>query len=959
MAFSLSATRFSYAGSIYALALQVLIPSTIQATDLETVAALGNLTTSPAIFTDDTTPGTAATITAGDLKVIYYDGLDFEGSPTRVHAWVGIPAGASVANPVPAVVLVHGGGGTSFKTWVEKWNERGYAAISMGLEGQADIAATQVQKDAGEAVGNWLKHAMPGPSRVGIYGDSDAPLTDQWMYHSVANTILGNSLIRALPEVDASKVGIMGVSWGGIITSTVIGIDSRYAFAVPTYGCGHLYDAQNLYGDHLGDNTLYREVWDPMVRIANATVPTLWYSWPGDFHFPMDNQAYTYHGASGPRMVSLVPGMGHGHGAAWNRPESYDFADSVISGGTAWCVQDSLSQIGNAVEVVFTSSRPLTEAMLISTTGTGKTGDLTWPEIAVDSFVESPAGTWTIQATLPAGTTGWFVNVKALASDLDADGSGRTDSFNYVDEDLIVSSDYREVIALTLNPATEFVIDHPVVEDQTTGAVQVAFTGPSNVEITEVNITAESHAGAFSVMTELPLIIDVPSPASSALEVQFDNVVASLTQGQSATGTLTIIWENLDGSTDEAAIPLKATVEAAAEICFDLDADWTSEVIRAFDTVKISSGAVVTLNEGGSIAGLNIQNGTLKSDAAHQMVLEGPTIIAADGVLQLNSGTVITNGQPTTINGLVNISGGTLARDMTGVNHTIAGSGLIQMTSGSFAYTGGAPVDILTLNTDLEISGGVLDFDGQVYFGRNVAREFAVIGDGATINIARLNQGPGGNSGTFRFALDETGVSTVQVDAWMNLSNAQIQVDGSSYLGGPAEMILFDAVNFVSVAPGGNLSVTGFAQQGLDAAILQDQADGKDWVQLVLTANGYGTWAAEKNLSAAAVNTSANPDGDQLNNLQEFALGGDPLVADDAIIMPRLSGDSFSYRRRLDAASQGLVYSVQTSTDLIGWGADGLGPETIDSLDANFESVTTSLSSSSSQRFIRLQIAYQ
>ncbi len=959
MSTSFSFSHFTITGSICSLVLHALTSVTASATDLETVAALGNLTNSPAVFTDDSAPGTTATIAAGDLKTIYYDGLDFEGNATRVHAWVGIPAGASAANPVPAVVLVHGGGGTSFKIWVERWNERGYAAISMGLEGQTDVVATQTQQDAGQSAGQWLRHAMAGPARTGIYGDSAAPLTDQWMYHSVANTILGNSLIRSLPEVDAAKVGIMGVSWGGIITSTVIGIDSRYAFAVPTYGCGHLYDAQNLYGDNLGNNTLYREVWDPMVRIANATVPTLWYSWPGDFHFPMDNQAYTYHGASGPRMVSLVPGMNHGHGAAWNRPESYDFADSVISSGAAWCVQDSLSQTGNAVEVVFTSSRPLTEAMLISTTGTGKTGDLTWPEIAVDSFVESPAGTWTIQATLPVGTTGWFVNVKALASDLDADGSGRTDNFNYVDEDLIVSSDYREVIALTLNPAAEFVIDHPIDEDHTTGSLQVAFTGPTNVEITEVNITAESHGGAFSTVTELPLIIEVPSPASSALEVQFDNTIASLTQGESATGTVTIVWENLDGSTDEVTIPLKATMAVSAEICFDLDADWTSETIRTFDTVKISSGAVVTLDEGGSIAGLNIQNGTLKIDAAHQMILEGPSVMAADGVLQLNSGSVITNGQPTTIDGLVNIAGGTLARDMTGVSHTIAGSGLIRMTSGSFAYTGGAPVDVLTLNTDLEISGGVLDFDGQVYFGQNVAREFAVMGDAASINIARFNQGPGGNSGTFRFALNEIGVSTIQVDAWMNLSNAKIQVDGSAYLGGPAEILLFDAVNFVSVAPAGNLSITGFTEQGLDAVIFQDQTDGKDWVQLVLTPNSYGTWATGKSLSGAAVNTSANPDEDQLNNLQEFALGGEPLAADDSAIIPSLNGDSFSYRKRLDAVSQGLVYSVQTSIDLIGWGTDGLGAETIDPLDADFETVTTSLSTSSPQRFVRLQIAYQ
>lgn len=939
-----------------ALFLGLLIPSVARGDDLATVAALGDLTTSPAIFTDDTQPGMAATITAGDLKVVYYEGLDYEGNATRVHAWVGVPAGASAANPVPAVVLVHGGGGTSFKVWVETWNERGYAAIAMGLEGQTDTVATQTQQDAGQAVGQWLKHAMPGPSRTGIYGDSDEPLTDQWMYHSVANSILANSLISALPEVDAAKVGIMGISWGGIITSTVIGIDDRFAFAIPTYGCGHLFDAKNLYGDHLGNNTLYREVWDPMVRIANATLPTLWYSWPGDFHFPMDNQAYTYHGAGGPRMVSLVPGFGHGHGPPRKRAESYDFADSVISGGAPWCVQDRVSEIGNTVEVVFTSSRPLTGAMLISTTGTGKTGDLIWPENAVDSFVESPVGTWTVQATLPVGTTGWFVNVKALASDVDADGSGTTDTYGYIDEDLIVSSDYREVIGLTQSPAAEFEIAHLLGDDQSMGSLQVSFTGPTNVEITQVHITAESHVGSFSVGTALPLIIDTPTPVTTPLEVQFDNTVASLATGQSATGTLTIIWENLDGSTEEVSIPLKATVEPPVEVCFDLDAPWSSEPIRSFDTVKISEGAIVTLDEAGSIAGLNIENGTLKIDDEHPLILDGSLVVASEGAMELKAGTITTNGQSTTFDGLVTIAGGTLARDMTGLDRTISGSGLIRMSSGTFAFTGGAPGDVLTLNTDFEISGGSLDIDGQVYVGRNGAREFAVIGDAAAINIARLNQGPGGNSGSFRFVLNETGVSTIQVDAFLNLLNAQIEVDGSSYRGGPTEILLFDAANLVEVAPAGSVSISGFSAQGLDAVIVQDQENGKDWVQLVLTANGYGTWAGGEGLSGVDVHASEDPDGDRLNNLQEFALGGDPLASDDVAILPSLSGGSFSFRRRLDAASQGLVYSLETSTDLTNWGTDGLGVESVDAIDDFFELVTMALSSGSERRFVRLRI---
>ena len=53
----------------------------------------------------------------------------FPGAPGELH-----PADS----PVPGVVLVHGGGGTAFSEWVTEWTNRGYAAISIAVEGQTD-----------------------------------------------------------------------------------------------------------------------------------------------------------------------------------------------------------------------------------------------------------------------------------------------------------------------------------------------------------------------------------------------------------------------------------------------------------------------------------------------------------------------------------------------------------------------------------------------------------------------------------------------------------------------------------------------------------------------------------------------------------------------------------------------------------------------------------------------------
>ena len=77
-------------------------------------------------------PKTAAApgIEAPSVKTLFYDGLPWKGRPTRVFAYYGAPA-QPAGTRVPAMVLVHGGGGTAFDSWIRLWNSRGYAAIAM------------------------------------------------------------------------------------------------------------------------------------------------------------------------------------------------------------------------------------------------------------------------------------------------------------------------------------------------------------------------------------------------------------------------------------------------------------------------------------------------------------------------------------------------------------------------------------------------------------------------------------------------------------------------------------------------------------------------------------------------------------------------------------------------------------------------------------------------------------
>ena len=297
-------------------------------------------------------------------------------------------------------MLVHGGGGTAFKEWVQKWNDQGFAAISIAVEGQTDERIPGALPGA-----QWKRHTTAGPARTGIYGDSSAPLADQWMYHAVADVVLAHSLLRSRPEVDATRVGVCGISWGGVITATVVGIDPRFAFGIPIYGCGALDRAADHYVRALRDNPLYREVWEPLLRLPRATLPLLWLTGPRDAHFPLDVQQASYRAAPGPRMISIPFDLKHSHPAGWNPPDSYAFAKSIVETGRPWARELSQENRAGTARVSFAVTREVSAATLVFK----RAAD--WEKLP--AHLETASGRVTATALVPLGTTAYFFNLEA------------------------------------------------------------------------------------------------------------------------------------------------------------------------------------------------------------------------------------------------------------------------------------------------------------------------------------------------------------------------------------------------------------------------------------------------------------------------------------------------------------------------------------------------------------------
>lgn len=338
---------------------------------------------------------------AKEVKSIFFDGLPWRGKPTRVFAYVGLPKTAA-GEKVPGMVLVHGGGGTAFDAWVRLWNSRGYAAIAMDTCGCVPIGS----------YGKWKRHDAGGPPGWGGFDRVDDPAEDQWTFHAIADAVLAHSLLRSVTEVDPERIGLTGISWGGYLTCIASGVDPRFRFAVPVYGCGFLGEnsAWLAQFQKLGPERSARWLgwWDPSVYLRRTKVPMLWVTGTNDFAYPMDSLQKSYRLPQAPRTLCVRVRMPHGHGGAGENPaEIHAFAESLLGRGTPLAKITGQGRDGQQVWVTFQAGAPIRRAELTYTCQTGRWQDRKW-ETAPAELDEAAHK---VTARLPSGVKVYYLNL--------------------------------------------------------------------------------------------------------------------------------------------------------------------------------------------------------------------------------------------------------------------------------------------------------------------------------------------------------------------------------------------------------------------------------------------------------------------------------------------------------------------------------------------------------------------
>ncbi len=180
--------------------------------------------------------------------------------------------------------------------------------------------------------------------------------------------------------------------------------------------------------------------------------------------------------------------------------------------------------------------------------------------------------------------------------------------------------------------------------------------------------------------------------------------------------------------------------------------------------------------------------------------------------------------------------------------------------------------------------------------------------------------------------------------------------------------------SWLSVAADGTLSGTPPAD-ALGTYLCQVQADdgvgmsSRAIMNFIVSTNPaayYASWLRGYPGTGGLDGYADDPDNDFLVNLEEYAFGGNPAAPDSPEeIRPTFratgSGFDYVYRRRMDAATRGIGYRLQSTTNLVSgpWLDNGYAVAGIGAGAASMESVTNAVPADDPSRYFRLKVELQ
>lgn len=243
-------------------------------------------------------------IADGDVTVreIKYEVPASDGRPIRIFAYYAYPA-VKRNRKLPAIVWVHGGGSIADRNAVLHWASLGYAALAMDLPGKGGEARAKSRSEGPDMSDPLIFTVTPSPR-------------ESYLYLCVNSVCRAISFLQSREEVDPARIGVLGYSWGGVITLLANGIDDRIAAACTVYGAGYIFEESFWsHGQYarlsLEEKKLWREYFDPSSYLRSLHGKMLFVGATQDIYYPLCSFVKTYRDAACAKALYIVLNKNH------------------------------------------------------------------------------------------------------------------------------------------------------------------------------------------------------------------------------------------------------------------------------------------------------------------------------------------------------------------------------------------------------------------------------------------------------------------------------------------------------------------------------------------------------------------------------------------------------------------------------------------------------------------------
>ncbi|WP_395736563.1 beta strand repeat-containing protein [Prosthecobacter sp.] len=450
----------------------------------------------------------------------------------------------------------------------------------------------------------------------------------------------------------------------------------------------------------------------------------------------------------------------------------------------------------------------------------------------------------------------------------------------------------------------------------------------------------------------------------------------TLTSGSLSIGTVATAANTTTTNAQQVIDPLSAGGVLTVNSGTVAVASTTTNTLSVIDPLTL--GGTLTLANGTGVSTTTATSGTLQ--VASGLTLTGATTIS--GINNATIGTAGTFSGTSSLTSSVNLGMLTLSSATTASSIVVNGSTLGTMTSGTLTLNSGGVVDLTSLYASgLNLTMGLISGGSSVLTLATTSSGVSIgIGGTSTtagsggVTVTALGSLPAGNtptSATFTTpAVSLIGVGNLgaQSIAERGVIYSLTSTSSTPTLGGAG---VVKVVHTGTATSGGSFSLTA---AGLAASttytyrVYATDSSGGTYLSqpaTFTTPSVLQNWrqtyfGTTKGADHAADN--ADPDGDGLPNLMEFATGKNPTTAQNTASPGSTSVNAgaleYTYTRSLDAVASGATFTVEWNDTLnpADWSSSGVTESVLADNGVVQQVKATLPASATGRRFVRLTV---